>query len=126
MTSNELACLGIFGLGAVILVYVAMNQTGDRAIPQVQTEDQVMGMGVPPGMRLNANTALDLRPEVHHHVPGYDPDPTATGSVKMRLRYPALPGGNMSTVMHRGFSSFMEQSPADNDWRITPPEAAVL
>lgn len=126
MTHNELAFLGIFGLGAAILVYVAMNQTGDRAVPQVQTEAQVMGMGVQAGMRLNANTVLDLRPEMHFHVPGYDPDPSATGTAKMRLRYPALPGGNMSTVMHRGFSSFTEMSPADNDWRITPPEAAVL
>lgn len=92
----------------------------------------MMGMGVAgsvkfgPDMRVNSGTALDMRPEMHQWMPGYDPDPSATPVVTMRQRYPAVPGGNISTVMHRGFSAFNNASPADNDWRVDPPEAAVL
>jgi hypothetical protein len=110
----------------VVLLYCANQQTGDQVIPEVQTEAQVMGLGVQAGMRVNAGTPLDTQHHLHGWHPGYDPDPSAQPVVEPRHRYPAVPGGNISTVMHNGWSRMSKAAPAGNDWRINPPEAAVI
>jgi hypothetical protein len=128
MSRQHYALLAVLGIGLVAAVYYAMQNDGSagRPVPAVQGETQVMGMGVGANLMVNPGTALDLRPEVHFWVPGYDPDPTATPCVKTRHRYPAIPGGNTSTVMHKGWSAMCKDAPADNDWRLNPPELAVL
>jgi hypothetical protein len=115
------------GVGVATLLYVAQRQTGDgRPPPEVQTEAQVMGLGVQAGMRVNAGTPLDTRHIMHGYHPGYDPDPSAQPVVEIRHRYPAIPGGNISTVMHNGWSQATKGAPAGNDWFMNPPEAAVI
>lgn len=124
MNENRLAVLAIIGLGAVCFAYHAMNMSGNQdAVPEIQGEGQVMGMGVQAGMRFGEGTPLDCRPEVHFWTPSTN---DSTGVVATAHRYPAIPGGNVSTVMHKGWSQFCKNSPANNDWRLNPPEVAVL
>jgi hypothetical protein len=130
MSLNQRGLCAALGIGVIIALYYATQNTpGNSApIPKIQGEAQVMGMGVQSSVqfRVNPGTALDMRPECHCWVPAYDPDPTATPVCKTKHRYPAIPGGNISTVMHKGWSAFTECAPADNDWIENPPEAAVI
>ena len=126
MTPEQTAVCGIFGLGIAMLVYIAMNNTGDQVVPDVQSEEQTMGLGVQAGLRLNAGTPLDIRPHIHFFDVGYEPPNSCPQPVTLQHRYPAVPGGNISTVMHRGWSAMREGAPADNRWFNTPPEVAVL
>jgi hypothetical protein len=126
---TALCAIGIVAIG--IAIYYANSQTSGNdttGVPAVQGEGELMGMGVAAGLRLNAGTPLDMTPSVHFWAPGQNqrdansPQPV----VQSRHRYPLVPGGNVSTVMHRGWSAFTEGAPADNDWRINPPEVAVI
>jgi hypothetical protein len=128
LSSKEIGvCAGfVFFIG--VAIYIATSNTPDNSkpIPSTQTEDQVMGMGVQSGMRVNAGTPLDCHPQTHFWTPGFDPDGGSMATIVTPHRYPAIPGGNTSTVMHKGWSAFTNDSPADNDWRLNPPEVAVL
>lgn len=128
MNPTETTVWVLAGIGVVALLYMAQQATGDQPVPGTQSEEQAMGLGVGAAMRVNAGTPLDMRPEIHFWAPGFVAglDTGGQPTVQPRHRYPAIPGGNMSTVMHQGFSAMMHKAPADNDWRITPPEAAVL
>lgn len=128
MDAQRAAVCAILGLGAVVFVYAAINaaEAENPAVPGIQGEAQVMGLGVNAGLKFGTDTPLDMRAEVHQWCPGYDPDPSATPVVTTRHRYPVIPGGNVSTVMHKGWSSLIKDAPANNDWRINPPEVAVL
>lgn len=127
MNANQIGVAAGFAFVTAIVLYFAMQSTDDnsRPIPETQTEDQVMGMGVQAGMRVNAGTPLDCHPDTHFWSPGLDVGNTVT-TVKTPHRYPAIPGGNISTVMHKGWSCFQDGTPARNDWFLNPPEAAVL
>ena len=128
MTGNRLTCLAILGLIVVMATWYAMANDDQSVVPLVQTEDQVMGLGIKGSLNLGDNTPLDLRPEVHFWSPGTNPRDANSSCrvVTTPHRYPALPGGNISTVMHKGWESFCKDAPADNDWRLNPPEVAVL
>lgn len=127
MDGNERVVWILAGIGLVAILWLASEQTEDsRRTPEVQTDESVLGLGVQAGNRYNAGTPLDMTPHVHIWHPGYDPDPTYILPVNLRVRYPAIPGGNLSTVMHKGWSSCIKDAPAGNLWRLNPPEAAVL
>lgn len=85
-----------------------------------------MGLNVAAGMRVNAGTPLDCSYEIHGWHPGYDPDPSCQPVTQSKHRYPAVPGGNISTVMHQGWSAMSGMSPSGDDWRLNPPEVAVI
>lgn len=125
-TQYTLAILA--GIGVAALFYAINQQTQDAApIPEIQGEAQVMGHGVQAGMKVEAGSPLHNNFCLNHgYHPGYDPVPTAQPVTQSRHRYPALPGGNISTVIHKGWSAATQDAPAGNDWRINPPEAAVL
>jgi hypothetical protein len=127
LSSNEMGMCAVFGFGIAIAVYIAVSNTDDskRPIPSTQGESQVMGMGTQAGMRVNAGTPLDCRPEVHFWSPGLDPDGGKTTTIVTPHRYPAIPGGNISTVMHKGWSALGDSAP-DDTWFRNPPEVAVL
>lgn len=123
---GKVLCI-IGGVVVVYLLYTASQQTGETGpVPETQGELQVMGLGVQAGMRVNAGTPLDMSHEIHGWHPGYDPDPSAQPVTQSRHRYPAIPGGNISTVIHKGWSAACNDAPAGNDWFRNPPEAAVL
>jgi hypothetical protein len=127
MQPPEIVVWALAGMGVLALLYWA-QQSDDTAnvVPQVQSELQVMGLGVQAGMRINAGTPLDMSQHLHGWHPGYDPDPTGQPVTVTAHRYPAIPGGNISTVMHKGWQAAVDSTPAGNDWFITPPEAATL
>jgi hypothetical protein len=126
-SANERAVWCLAGLGLIAILYLISQQTQDsRPVPNVQGELQVMGLGVQAGMRVNAGTPLDTQHHIHGWHPGYDPDPSAQPVVESKVRYPAIPGGNISTIIHQGWAACINKAPAGNDWFNTPPEAAVL
>lgn len=115
-------------VGVAGLLYYAQQQTGETGapIPEAQAEWQMMGLGIQGDASLNSGTPLDTAFHIHGWFPGYDPEPSTVPVVDSRVRYPAVPGGNISTVMHNGWSQACKAAPAGNDWRLNPPEAAVL
>lgn len=131
MASNKQAACIVFGGLILVALYFAVTNTAEspRRAPQYQTEAQVMGMGVASNMRMNYGTPLSMAPELHFWAPGFnDPGWLAEDHpvVPNRHRYPSIPGGNVSTVMHKGWSAFQEAPPANSEWFLNPPEAAVL
>ena len=131
MDRNRVACLTLIGLAAVLVFWYANVTDGGKTqpVPKTHREMTVAGMNVPSGQPLGAGTPLDMSPVLHFWAPGFmdagllDEDhPTVT----TRHRYPAVPGGNVSTVMHNGWSQFCKMTPANDDWRLNPPEAAVI
>lgn len=126
MKGEEIVIWAFAAMGVAAFIYMAQQQTDTQIVPQIQGEGQVMGLGVQAGMRVNAGTNLDMSHHLHGWHPGYDPDPTGQPVTQSRHRYPAVPGGNISTVMHKGWQACISDTPAGNDWLITPPEAASL
>jgi hypothetical protein len=127
MTPNRAGICAFIGVGAVILLYLAYSSSGDNVVPQIQTEAQFLGMNLDGALSTNPGTPLDVRVSTHFWAPGTNPrDSTDAPVVKSRCRYPVIPGGNVSSVMHKGWGSFLADSPTGNDWRLNPPEAAVL
>lgn len=130
MDSERLAVCAIFGAGALVLIYAAVNAADSEnpVVPSVQGEAQVMGLGVNAGIDLNSGTPLDMNPNIHYWAPGSNPRDKDSPQpvVQSRHRYPAIPGGNVTTVMHKGWSALVKDAPANNDWRLNPPEVAVL
>jgi hypothetical protein len=131
--NGRITVIALLGLGAVVLFYYAnQNDGGPTApIPSIQTEAQVEALGVQSQYQSSlsigsADMSTNYHPQVHFWVPGWDPAPSATKTITTPHRYPAIPGGNMSTVMHKGWAAFTKCAPADNDWRLNPPEAAVI
>jgi hypothetical protein len=120
-----LCILAAFGIASLIYV-IQSRQDMDGPVPSSQKEGQAMGFGIQGDTKIAAGTPLDCSPEIHGWHPGYDPDSSAQPTMITQHRYPAIPGGNMSTVMHKGWSSMIHDAPADNDWFLNPPEAAVL
>jgi hypothetical protein len=127
LSNKEMGLCAVFGFGIAVAVYIAACSTTDnsRPIPRTQGEGQVMGIGSQAGMSVNAGTPLDCRPETHFWSPGLDPGATCQ-TVVTPHRYPAIPGGNISTIMHKGWSAMNDSAPADGDWFRNPPEVAVL
>ena len=121
--SKEIAVCAALGIGAVLLLYMAMQQT-DKPVPQNQAEYQTMGLGVVNGYQIGQGTPLDMRPEIHFWNPGdYGED---MGVVTTPHRYPAVPGANLTAVMHHGWACLTERTPAGNPWFLNPPEEAVI
>jgi hypothetical protein len=132
--NSHALCLAIIGMGALVALYYAM-QTSDGPslpVPQFQSEAQVMGLNV--GSPFEASIGIDVgnngsntRSQPHFWVPGLDPCPGATPCVQYTPhRYPSLPGGNISTVMHQGIVEACCNNAPDRDWYFNPPEVAVL
>lgn len=132
MNRNRVIALAILGLAAVILLYHTLNSEPGMGtpVPKYQDEAQTMGLSInsPFNASLNINpTITNTRPQPHFWVPGLDPCPESTKSVQYTPhRYPALPGGNLSSVMHQGIVGACCNNAPDRDWYFNPPEAAVL
>ena len=124
--ANESAVCVLAGIGLAALIYYAYSQTDDVVVPDSQKEGQMMGLGIQDDEKLVAGTPLDMSQHYHGWHPGYDPDPTGQPVTQSKHRYPAVPGGNISNVMHLGWKGCAMRAPAGNDWFTTPPEAAVI
>jgi len=129
MKGEELTLWALAGIGVVALLWMINEQTaGDRPgfNPEVQSDEDVLGVGAQAGMSLSLGTPLDMSYHLHGWHPGYDPDPNCIQTITTAHRYPAVPGGNLSTVMHKGWSAASQDAPAGNSWRLNPPEASVM
>lgn len=111
----------VLGTGVVLIVlYLAQQSSGDSltGYPPVESESQFGGLGLDTTSMTNPGTPLDLDTSLHFFSPGYAcPGQNLTLT---RHRYPLVPGGNISTLIHRGFDAFRLGSP-DNGWRVQPP-----
>ena len=127
MTPERMGVMALFGLSALVLLYYANCQTTDQVVvPEIQTQMQFVGMNVNGALSYNPGTVLDIGASAHLWEPKTNPrDYTNAPTVKSRCRYPVVPGGNISSVMHKGWGGFLGSAP-DNDWFFNPPEAAVL
>src|SRR5215469_15076612 len=130
MTANRKGACAVLLAGiALALYYATKNTPGDIKVPENQRESQMMGMNVQAGQNYGTpGGPLDMSPDIHFWAPGWtnsgrlvDDHPV----VQTPHRYPAVPGGNLSTVMHHGWASLMENQPAERDWWLNPPELAV-
>lgn len=125
MTANKHALM-VLGAGAILIVlYLAQQSTGESlgGVPQVQDESQFKGLADDSGGRMNVGTPLDLSADLHFFTEGYVcPGQNVTLT---RHRYPVISGGNVSTLIHRGFDAFRLGSP-DNDWRTRPPSEYTI
>jgi hypothetical protein len=127
MNEKEITVWAIAGLGLAAILYMIQQQTNAVIVPGVQGEAQVMGLGVQASTSISAGTPLDMSHEHHGWHPGFDPDPSSQPVTLSKHRYPAVPGGNISTVMHKGWSSCVHNAPGgENNWFLTPPEAAII
>lgn len=114
------------GIGVVALLYAISQNTEDSVyVPSTQKESMV-GLNAPSRFNIGAGTLLDTNHPDHGWYPGYDPDPSAQPVTYSKHRYPAVPGGNISNVIHMGWSNMAQRAPADWQWQLNPPEAAVL
>lgn len=111
---------------AVVVGWISFSETGDQVVPDVQTEVQFSGLGLDMGMRgnLGSNGAID--PDLHFWHPGYDPVPGCQPVITSRVRYPYVSGGNVTTVIHRGFDAMRKGSAMDNSFRVNPPSEVEL
>lgn len=127
MTPERIGICALLGLGAVLAFYWASTNTPDKVIaPKIETQAQFLGLNISGALASNPGTPLDMRVETHFWSPTTNPrDACDAPVVKSRVRYPTVPGGNVSSVIHKGWGGFLESAP-DNDWFTNPPEAAVL
>jgi hypothetical protein len=126
MNDKQLIVTGLAGIGLVTLFYLIAQQDDPRPVPNEQQKEDMVGVNAPIELNPNAGTPLDLDYRIHGWHPGYDPEPTVQPVTRPRCGYPAVSGGNMSNVMHYGYSSLLNNQPPDRDWWLNPPEAAVL
>lgn len=127
MKPPEITIWILAGLGVASILYLIQQQTGGAIpVPEAQAEWQFAGLGIQSQLGVAAGTPLDTAWENHGWHPGHDPVPM-TQPVVTAHRYPAVPGGNLSNVMHHGWDSCIHMAPnGEKDWFMTPPEAAIL
>jgi hypothetical protein len=120
LSAHDWGMIAVGGALVAVIAGIAYQGSGDYPVPEVETEAQFRGFGIGIGGSLNAGTNLSLDPLIHHYHPGLDPEPDAQKLRTLPIRYPLVPGGNVSTVIHRGMDAMNNGSP-DNCWREFPP-----
>lgn len=127
MTPNEKSILVFGAIGMAVIAYL-INQNTDGAVPvpESQKETQTMGLGVQASDLSGKGGPLDMSVETHFWTPGFDDCIPPQPVTQSKHRYPAVPGGNVSYVLHHGWSSVAQDAPAGSNWFLNPPEAAVL
>ena len=130
MTPERLSVCALFGLGAIIALWYATTNDDERVhVPARQTEAQFLGLNVPDLAYGNPGGPLDMSPDIHFWAPGWTNSGATLDNHPVVItphRYPVVTGGNISTVMHYGWSNMAQSAPANDDWRLNPPEVAVL
>lgn len=134
ISAERLGIAAILAFAAAIALYYATSQTKDTLIdpPEVQTEVQFAGLDAAAGISYgNPGGPLDMSSmfDLHFWRPGWVNSGSKLDNhpvIYTQHRYPVVPGGNVSTVMHKGWSALMQLQPKANGWFLNPPEAAVL
>lgn len=131
MASNRMAFCAILAAAIAVAAYYAYINTPDsnETVPVAQREMQVGGLGVGSWRSAGKGTPLSMAPELHFWAPGFtEPGYLSEDHpvITTKHRYPAIPGGNLSTVMHKGWGAFNQAPAANSEWFLNPPEVAVL
>jgi hypothetical protein len=127
MTPNETVVVVIGAIGVGVILYLINESTeGFRPPSQDQKESQMAGFDISATESVDAGAPLDMRIATHFWTPGFDDCDPPQPTVQSKHRYPAVPGGNISNVMHQGWSKMAMNTPSGNDWFTNPPEASVL
>lgn len=121
ISSHQWAMITVGAAFAIVAGWVAFSETDTQIVPEVQTEMQFAGLGLDTGMRINLGTNGAIDPDLHFWHPGYDPEPGCQPVITSRVRYPYVSGGNISTLIHKGFDAMRRGSAQDNLFRICPP-----
>lgn len=108
MNSDQVA-FGLAGAAVVVLFFA------HRAVPPSAPRFESAG--------LNFSQYPD-HPGYHWRVPPRDS--VRLGLVPSRHRYPTATGGDISALIHHGFSGVRRPSPTGNEWRVHPPSREVL
>jgi len=107
MATHNQVGFAVVGLGAVaVICYFAFMQAGSP-LPMPEVE-------------IASNGGFDPPMSIYEH---FDAKLTIDGQnlVKSRHRYPTVTGGNISTLIHRGFSQLRLPAPQDRKWMECPP-----
>jgi hypothetical protein len=128
MKDTEITIWILAGMGLLVILYLINDGTdGFRPVPGTQGEGQFEALNIKQDYDLASGTPLDTAWENHGWHPGHDPVPAAQPVTQSRHRYPSVPGGNISTVMHKGWSTCVTDTPGGkSNWFLTPPEAAII
>jgi hypothetical protein len=126
ISNHEWAMITVGVAFAVVVGWIGFSETDDQVVPDVQTEMQFTGLGLDTGMRVNLGTNGAIDPDLHFWHPGYDPEPGGQPIITSRVRYPYVSGGNISTLIHKGFDAMCRGSAQDNSFRVNPPSEAEL
>lgn len=112
VTTRDLIFTGVGIVTASILVYFAY-QKEETAQPRYEGEAVMTGMDA-------IMTVFDhLNTGDHYFHPGYVVD--GQQQVFTPHRYPTVSGGNITALIHQGFSAMSQPAPQDDDWLIEPP-----
>lgn len=129
LSHKEWGMITVGAAFAIVVGWISFSETGQQIVPGMQTEAQFSGLGLDTGLRVNLGSNGAIDPDLHFWHPGYDPCPGAQKVITARVRYPYVSGGNLSTVMHRGFDAMKYGSPAGScadDFRVSPPSEVNL
>lgn len=111
LDSRDLGLLAVGGVTLALIVMVARQRTSTGQ-PRYSVDEAAMaGLGV---------TAIDsLDTGDHYFHPAY----CVPGQTQIftQHRYPAVSGGNISTMIHHGMDRLKCPAPQDDDWIKRPP-----
>lgn len=107
----------------VLFIYVYLSSGGNipRAVQSVPVVDPIIE-GVNHMSLVPATMAEDT---VHPYQAGHkgylQPEWDCQKNVVTQHRYPNVSGGNISTVMHKGWNSLLQPAPNNPVWMDLPP-----
>jgi len=110
--------LGLLAAGsALVLLFAWVGWLRDESTTQPRYEGELGIAGL-------ANAIVDgLDTGDHYFHPNY----CVPGQTQIFTahKYPIIPGGNITALMHHGISRMSKPAPQDDDWRIMPPGEAM-
>lgn len=112
LNSRDLGILAVGALAVVIVAAIAHDQAGGTFPSRNETADTDTNPNL--GMVLDS-----LDTGSHYFHPNY-----CHGNqdlIFLPLKYPHIPGANMSAVMHHGLDALRKPAPTDDSWRVGAP-----
>jgi hypothetical protein len=103
--------IGLLAVGVTVLAvigYIAYDQTQSKGQPLYDASPVTAGFSV-------LDTAIDRLDTGDHY---FHPSYCVPGQTQIFTphRYPAVSGGNISTIFHHGMDRLSRKAPQDDDW----------
>jgi hypothetical protein len=117
---NKEYAIILVGVAFIVLAcYVARDRTDNTGQPRYQTESPVMASMSVAMLGIDGLDTGDHYFHPAHCVPGQTQIYTAH-------KYPAVTGGNISTLIHHGMDRLSKPAPQDDDWLKRPPAEVMF